>query len=56
MDIASLGFKPGSILAFQDLHNTDVAISRLLKKLGQLVEVYQRDYIVSYLYTVGRNA
>ena len=43
MDIASLGFEPRSILAFQDLRATDVAISTLPKKLGHLVEVNQRS-------------
>ena len=52
MDIASLGFEPGSILAFQDLHTTDVATGSLPKKLGHLVKVNQRGYNTSYLYTV----
>ena len=55
MDIAFLGFEPGSILAFQDLHTTDVTTSTLPEKLGHLVEVNQRGYNASYLYTVGRN-
>ena len=40
----SLGFEPWSVLAFQDYHTTDVAISRLPKNLGHLVEVNQKGY------------
>ena len=40
----SLGFEPGSILAFQDLHTTNVSTSRLPKMLGHLVEVNERGY------------
>ena len=54
MDVALLGLEPGSILAFQGLHTTDVATSTLPKKLGHLVEVNQRGYNASYFYTVGR--
>ena len=49
MDSALLGFEPGSILAFQDLRTTDVATSRLHKKLRHLVEVNQRDYIIQHV-------
>ena len=40
-----VGFEPGSILAFQDLHTTNVATSRLPKELGYLVKLNQRGYI-----------
>ena len=53
MDSTSLGFEPGSSLAFEDLCTTDVVTSRLPKKLGHLVEVNQRGCNASYLYTVG---
>ena len=45
--MTSLGFEPGSILAFRDLCTTDVTTSRLPKKLGHLVEVNQRGYNAS---------
>ena len=45
MILPSLGFEPESMLAFQDLHTTDVATSSLNKKLGHLVEVNQKGHI-----------
>ena len=38
------------------IRTTNVATNRLPEKLGHLVEVDQRGYNASYLYTVGRNA
>ena len=49
MDSASLGFEPRSIFTFHDLPTTDVATSRLPKKLGHLVEVNHRGHNVSYI-------
>ena len=52
--MSSLGFEPGSILAFQHLRTTDVATSRLPKKLGHWSKL-TREAIAHH--TVGsRNA
>ena len=53
--LPSLGFEPGSILAFQDLRTTNVATSSPPKMLGHLVEVNQGRLWCTSLITVGRN-
>ena len=52
MILPSVGFEPGSILAFQDLHTTNVATSRWPKKPGHLVKS-AREAIYS-MYCSGR--
>ena len=52
---ASLGFEPGSILAFQDLHPTNVTTSKLSKKLGCLVDIDQPGQFFFLNYNSLRN-